>query len=114
MYSHQHPNGLHVVGLAPSHPLRRPDGPRIVELRFRPGIAENEVHGKRNKGAATVTSRTVLADLKLSDGAEFTLHAGVSGALVELNERLTKEPTLLQGEEAEDEGFLAIVHPRKP
>jgi len=114
MYAHYHPNGLYVVGLAASHRLRQPGCARIAEFRFRAGVAENEVHGKRSKGATALSARTQLADVRLADGVEVVLAAGVQGALVELNNRLTSEPSLLQSDEAEDEGFLAIIQPRKP
>merc|ERR1711990_448897 len=88
LYAHQHPNGLYVVGLAASHQLRRPGIARIAEFRFKAAVADNEVHGKRNKGATALNARTQLADVRLEDGTEVVLAAGVQGALVELNNRL--------------------------
>ncbi|CAE8599541.1 unnamed protein product [Polarella glacialis] len=76
-------------------------------------MSENEAYGKRAKGGANVGPKTVLADLVLADGSEVALCAAVEAKLVELNDQLSQDPGLLL-RAPEDEGFLAILQPRRP
>lgn len=110
LYVHRHVNGLLMVGLAPSHPLRREDAQRIVEVKFTPAVSSGNVSGKRKKGAAAVKPRTKVADLRLADGTASEVHAGVEAKVLELNERLRAEPGLLQSD-PDDAGFIAILQP---
>mmetsp|Transcript_48422 Transcript_48422/g.122145 ORF Transcript_48422/g.122145 Transcript_48422/m.122145 type:complete len:231 (-) Transcript_48422:35-727(-) len=111
----KHPNGLLVVSLAPSHTLLRRGAKRVASVAWREGVADEEAHGKRCKGGANLGPKTKLADAQLVDGAgAVPLLAGVADVrLVELNSRLQEEPRLLQ-DAPEDEGFLAILQPRRP
>ncbi|CAJ1344935.1 unnamed protein product [Effrenium voratum] len=108
----RHPNGLLVVGLAPSHPLRSGSG-SVVKLEFHEDISEKEAHGKRGRGGANVSRKTVIAEISLQDGSVVQVKAPFEAQLVELNSNLTEEPQLLQSS-PEDEGFVAILQPRRP
>jgi len=111
MYVDQYMNGILVVGLAPSHSLRRDGAPKIKAVRYRDNVDTSGVHGKRNKGAMQVRQQTPLADVEMSDGTATVLHAGVNARLVELNERFGTDPDCLQSD-PEDTGFLAILQPK--
>ena len=109
----RHPNGLLVLSLAPSHSLLQPSAPRVIEVQFRDSISEHEAFGKRGRGGANLLPKTVLADISLSDGSRIHVQAGIEGRLIELNSALREQPQLLQSC-PEDEGFVAILQPKRP
>ncbi|CAK9107801.1 unnamed protein product [Durusdinium trenchii] len=108
----KHPNGLFVVTLAPSHPLAQRDAPVVTEVRFGADLCENEAYGKRCRGGANVNTKTLLAEV-VSEAGSYTIRSPIEARLVELNSLLSEEPQLLQ-QSPEDEGFLAILQPKRP
>eukprot|EP00435_Cladocopium_sp_Y103_P046660 s512_g13.t1 len=108
----RHPNGLFVIGLAPSHPLLAPSAPKVTQVTFGADLAENEAYGKRCRGGANVGLRTVLAEVT-SEAESYNICCPIEARLVELNALLQEDPQLLQ-KAPEDEGFLAILQPRRP
>ena len=69
----------------------------------------NEVRGKGKKGGQSVDERSVLCFLECQGGERLAVRAGVRGRLVEVNERLSREPGLLREKGDTAEGFVAIV-----
>lgn len=55
----------------------------------------NNVRGKRKKGGQKLKERSILCEVKCSDGAIFTILSGVKGVLIEINEALLTQPNLL-------------------
>ena len=108
----RHPNGLLVLGLAPSHSLLQPCASRVRELQFREEISEQEAFGKRGRGGANLLPKTVLADISLEDGSQIEVQASIEARLIELNTNLQDQPGLLQSC-PEDEGFVAILQPKR-
>ena len=109
----RHPNGLLVLGLAPSHGLLTASAPRVREVQFREEVSEHEAYGKRGRGGANLLPQTVLADIVLEDGSQVQLQASLEARLIELNAALREQPQLLQSC-PEDEGFVAILQPKRP
>mmetsp|Transcript_5526 Transcript_5526/g.9865 ORF Transcript_5526/g.9865 Transcript_5526/m.9865 type:complete len:197 (-) Transcript_5526:21-611(-) len=109
----RHPNGLLVLSLAPSHYLLAPGSAAVREVKYRSAMSENEAFGKRAKGGANVGPKTVLADVRLEDGSEKTILATLEARLVELNDLLPEDPSLLC-QYPDDSGFIAILQPRRP
>merc|ERR1712137_85500 len=102
-----------VVCLAPSHPLRQPDRCKVLKVQIPPELTEvNPLFSNfkaRQKWNLKVTPRTILATVKLTDGTDETIVAGIEGTLLEPNVRLVREPRLLQ-DDPEQDGFLAVLH----
>jgi len=67
----QHSNGLCVVCLAPSHPLRAPGAARPVEVRFRGDLASKKPSGKKKIGATFVVEYSPLCDVTCDDGSVY-------------------------------------------
>ena len=109
----RHPNGLFVLGFAPSHTLLLPSAPRVCEVHFREEVSEHEAYGKRGRGGANLLPRTILCDLSLDNGSQIQVSAGIEARLIELNGALREQPGLLQSC-PEDEGFVAILQPKRP
>ncbi|KAG7388051.1 Mitochondrial inner membrane protease ATP23 [Phytophthora pseudosyringae] len=108
-YVHMHSNRLCVVGVAESHPVMQEE---LVSVEFTPNVLESRVTGKKKKGGRFMLQKTVLCVLKCRSGREFTLYSCIRGSLIEVNERLQKEPELLKQKHQSD-GYLVIIQPKK-
>lgn len=111
-YVHRHANGLCVVGLAPHH-LAFKDKGGVVSVDFNVGKSDRsgiKVTGKRKKNAQHFESNTALCKVFTGD-ASYIVRCCVKGSLLEVNERLIKQPELLNTT-AEREGYIAIMMPR--
>ena len=69
------------------------------------------VSGKRKKGAKLLMENSGVARLTDPAGRHWTARACVRGKLLELNERLIREPSLAS-DDPTGAGFLAVVMPR--
>ena len=69
------------------------------------------VSGKRKKGAKLLMDNSGVARLTDPAGRHWTARACVRGKLLELNERLIREPSLAS-EDPTGAGYLAVVMPR--
>jgi hypothetical protein len=108
-YVSVHTNGVCVVGLAPTHPLV--DVARGLIIASIDQRAVKAISGKKKRGALFCQPDTVLFTATCTDGSVFKIRAGVGGKLVEVNERIVADPTLLQ-RRPETDGYIAIVLPR--
>lgn len=52
--------------------------------------------GKRKRGANWLNPATPLCIITCSDGTKHTIYCGIRGSLIETNERLLKNPSLLE------------------
>eukprot|EP00246_Nothoceros_aenigmaticus_P015427 TRINITY_DN6389_c0_g1_i1.p1 TRINITY_DN6389_c0_g1~~TRINITY_DN6389_c0_g1_i1.p1 ORF type:complete len:288 (-),score=41.14 TRINITY_DN6389_c0_g1_i1:515-1378(-) len=111
-YVYRHANGLCVVGLAPTHPALLPTA-HMSEVDFNVGKlsrAEMKVSGKHKKNGRALEVNSALC--KVITGDSFYLpRCCVRGVLLEVNERLTKNPSLLKTRAA-TEGHIAVLMPR--
>lgn len=55
----------------------------------------NTVTGKRKKGGQKLKERSIICQVKCTDGSVFSILAGIKGTLVEINEALLTQPNLL-------------------
>ncbi|KAF4028192.1 Glycine cleavage H-protein [Phytophthora infestans] len=108
-YVHMHSNRLCVLGVAESHPVMQEE---LVSVEFTQNVLQSRVTGKKKKGGQFMLPNTVLCVLKCKSGHEFKLYSCMRGALIEVNERLQKEPELLKQKNQSD-GYLAIIQPKK-
>ncbi|KAK6131339.1 hypothetical protein DH2020_034922 [Rehmannia glutinosa] len=111
-YIRRHANGLCVIGLAPTHVAFKDKG-GITSVDFNVGKSDRsgiKVTGKRKKNAQHFESNTALCKVCTGD-ASYIVRCCVKGSLLEVNERLIKQPELLNTS-PEREGYIAIIMPR--
>lgn len=106
-----HSNKICIVTLAPTHPALA-SGRKIVKVDFKVTLkcnrANNNVSGKRKRGAQWLNPESPLCLITTEGGETSTVHPGIRGHLIEVNENLIKNPGLLQ-QKPETEGYIAIV-----
>tara|TARA_B100000795_G_scaffold267382_1_gene252091 strand:+ start:1081 stop:1899 length:819 start_codon:yes stop_codon:yes gene_type:complete len=97
-YVHYHPNHLCIVGLAANHDALNA-GAAITEIKYRTisntNLLEMKMSGKKKHGSIKVKQETVLCDVVLENGVTYNIKAGIEGSLIEVNERIVKDPSLL-------------------
>ncbi|KAH1121521.1 hypothetical protein J1N35_004681 [Gossypium stocksii] len=111
-YVYRHANGLCVVGLASTH-LAFKDKGGITAVDFNVGKSDRsgmKVTGKRKKNAQHFESNTALCKV-CTNGDSYIVRCCVKGSLLEVNERLIKQPELLHSS-ADREGYIAIIMPK--
>ncbi|CAO2041297.1 unnamed protein product [Urochloa humidicola] len=95
-YVYRHPNGLCVVGLAPAHVVFKEEG-GITTVDFNVGKSdrsEMKVTGKRKRNAQHLQENSALCKVCVNDKS-FVVRCCVKGSLLEINDRLIKQPDLL-------------------
>lgn len=111
-YVHRHANGLCIVGLASTHVAFKDEG-GITSVDFNVGKADRsgiKVTGKRKKNAQHFESNTALCKVITKDSS-YIVRCCVKGSLLEVNERLVKQPGLLNSS-PDREGYIAIFMPK--
>ncbi len=74
---------------------------------------ENVTRGKGKKGAQVAGENSLLAVIEADDGETYPVRSNVRGKIVEVNERLVKEPQLAATHPT-TEGYIAMVLPKIP
>lgn len=114
-----HSNKVAVCLLAPSHPILNKTKYKCVKVEFIQNVNE-EMSGKHKHNANNVNNTQLICKVYcelLNPGADelpdryFLLYSCLNAKLIETNERLLKNPELLQ-EKPDTEGFLAIMIPK--
>lgn len=111
-YVYRHPNGLCVVGLAPGHVALKEEG-GITAVDFNVGKtdrSEIKVTGKRKRNAQHLQENSALCKVCTNDKS-FIVRCCVKGSLLEINDRLIKQPNLLNTS-SDREGYIAIFMPK--
>ncbi|KAL6283449.1 hypothetical protein ACE6H2_014378 [Prunus campanulata] len=111
-YIYRHANGLCVIGLAPTHVAFKDEG-EITAVDFNVGKSDRsgiKVTGKRKKNAQHLESNSALCKVCSKD-ATYIVRCCVKGSLLEVNDRLIKQPELLNSA-ADREGYIAIIMPK--
>ncbi|CAH1789034.1 unnamed protein product [Owenia fusiformis] len=109
-----HSNRVCLVTMAASHDLITSGRiPKQIDFKIddKTDRTANKVSGKGKKGAQWLTENSPLCRVTCTDGTEYILYSCLRGHLMEINERLYKNPTLLI-EKPETDGYLAIVMPK--
>eukprot|EP01116_Phalansterium_solitarium_P014750 TRINITY_DN32555_c0_g1_i1.p1 TRINITY_DN32555_c0_g1~~TRINITY_DN32555_c0_g1_i1.p1 ORF type:complete len:174 (-),score=37.71 TRINITY_DN32555_c0_g1_i1:103-624(-) len=109
-YVYQHLNQLLVVGLARTHPAVA-GGVTVSKVEFNTGNKRDRPNGSGKKGGILLQPDSALCVLTCSDGATYTVRSCVRGSLLELNERLSAQPQLLN-DKCETDGYVAIIQAR--
>lgn len=111
-YVYRHANGLCVIGLARTHVAFKDEG-GITVVDFNVGKSDRsgiKVTGKRKKNAQHFESNTALCKV-CTQNDSYTVRCCVKGSLLEVNDRLIKQPELLNSS-ADREGYIAIIMPK--
>ncbi|KAH7287792.1 hypothetical protein KP509_32G074700 [Ceratopteris richardii] len=101
-----------IMGLAPSH-IAVDNDASVIAVDFNVGKrsrTEMKASGKRKSDACVLEPTSALCKV-VCNNAEYIIRCCVRGALLEVNERLVKDPTLLNTKAA-SEGYIAIMMPR--
>ncbi|KAL4201534.1 hypothetical protein AMTRI_Chr02g216630 [Amborella trichopoda] len=110
-YIYRHANGLCVIGLAPTHASLSEGGVTSVDFNVgKSDRSEIKVTGKRKKNAQLLEPNSALCKVYASDNI-YIARCCIKGSLLEVNNRLIKEPGLLNSS-ASREGYLAIIMPK--
>lgn len=113
-YIYQHSNRICVLGLAPSHPVVLGGCGKIVKIDFKPGrvdFAKLKISGKTKKGGSWVQPQSKVCLIHCENGQIWKVVPAIRGRIIEINERLMKEPDLLR-QQPGTEGFIAIILPK--
>ncbi|KAI3734404.1 hypothetical protein L6452_13872 [Arctium lappa] len=111
-YIYRHANGLCVIGLAAGHVAFKDEG-GVTSVDFNVGKSnrsEIKVTGKRKRNAQHFESNTALCKI-CTNNTFYIARCCIKGSLLEVNERLIKQPELLNTA-ADREGYIAIIMPK--
>ncbi|CAK7346136.1 unnamed protein product [Dovyalis caffra] len=123
-YVYRHANGLCVIGLAPTHVAFKDEG-GITAVDFNVGKSDRsgiKVTGKRKKQTVTNNREHLLQNAQhfesntalckvCTQNESYIVRCCVKGSLLEVNDKLIKQPDLLNSA-AEREGYIAIIMPK--
>ena len=104
-FVHIHKNELCIVGVAKTHSMFA-EGRTVSKVEYKQDCSE--ISGKKKKGAPRIEQCSVLAVVTCSDGTEWAVRGAVPSRLIEINERLIADPSLLQ-RMSWTEGFIGVV-----
>lgn len=65
----------------------------------------------QTQGAQFLTELAPLCRISSTDGEEYTIYSCIRGRLIEVNENILSNPTILQ-EKPSTEGYIAVVLPK--
>ncbi|PKK34459.1 family with sequence similarity 206, member A, partial [Columba livia] len=103
-----------VITLAEAHPLLQ-NGKKITSVNYQISAncsrLQNKVSGKSKRGAQFLTELAPLCRISSSDGEEYTIYSCIRGRLIEVNENILSNPSILQ-EKPSTEGYIAVVLPK--
>uniref|UniRef100_A0A8D0CDG7 Protein Abitram n=1 Tax=Salvator merianae TaxID=96440 RepID=A0A8D0CDG7_SALMN len=110
----QHSNRICVITVADAHPLLQ-NGKQIESISYQISAncsrLQNKVSGKSKRGAQFLTEFAPLCRIFCSGGEEYTIYSCIRGRLIEVNENILDNPSLLQ-EKPFTEGYIAVVLPK--
>lgn len=101
-----HSNRLCLVGIAQSH-IAFSKG--IASINYNIGNCDrslNQVKGKHKKGGMNLQPLTTIALINCKDGSEYKVVSGVTGKLLEVNNRIEKDLDKLS---VEGSGYIAVI-----
>ncbi|XP_014665475.1 PREDICTED: protein Simiate-like isoform X2 [Priapulus caudatus] len=109
-----HSNKIALLTLAPSHPVLR-DNKIVSNVNFNLGKNMNRlvniVRGKAKKGGQWLQPDAKVCELTCTDGSNYTIYSCIRGNLIEINENLLNNPSLLS-EKPDSNGYIAVILPK--
>lgn len=103
-----HSNRICVLTLSEHHPIIANN---LTVERVEPLTSINQsMSGKSKRGADYVQPNKLLYRIVCSENQQFIICAGIKGRLVEMNEQIVENPSLIQTK-PQGEGFLAVFIP---
>uniref|UniRef100_A0A6M2DMX9 Protein Abitram n=1 Tax=Xenopsylla cheopis TaxID=163159 RepID=A0A6M2DMX9_XENCH len=105
-----HSNRLCLITLAPTHPVFKR---KITKIDYASGNVDrtkNKISGKGKKGGQYLQENSTICSIFCEDGEVYKVKSNIKGKLVEVNERLLDNPSLLLHAPCA-EGHLAIALP---
>ncbi|XP_058090820.1 uncharacterized protein LOC131237167 [Magnolia sinica] len=110
-YVYRHANGLCIIGLAPTHIALAEKGVTTVDFNVgKSDRSDYKVTGKRKKNAQHLEPNSALCKVCANE-TFYVVRCCVKGSLLEVNDRLIKQPGLLNSSAAR-EGYIAIIMPK--
>ena len=123
-YIDEHYNGLCLIGIAKSHPIRRCLNNLTIEnISFDIGsrkLGDYKVYGKRKTNAITTQSNTILAKMNCvfncnsneSTTISYPIFGIVQGKILEINQECVKNAKLVQSD-GDCDGYIFIIQSNK-
>ncbi|KAG9415892.1 Mitochondrial inner membrane protease ATP23 [Aphanomyces cochlioides] len=109
-FVNMHSNRLCVIGIAPGHCIFT-HSLTVTSITYESSVQDSKVTGKKKKGGVWLNPDTVVCRVTCSNDQTFSFRSCIRGALIEINDNLTANPTLLT-EKPFTLGYLAIVRPK--
>ena len=108
----QHTNKIYMVCLSHKHSVVA-ENLKIEKIEFH--HLQNKDHtklvsGKKKRGGLKVSQKTQLCTIHTEGGLKFHIRAGVSGTLMEINDQVFADFSLIN-REPESKGFLFLINP---
>lgn len=110
-YAFQHTNRLVMVGLSKRHFLIE-NQLKIQKIEYpslKGGDENVKVRGKKKKGGLLTNMKTLIARITCENHQEFDVKAMVHGSLIEVNEKIMADPTILL-KYPESFGYICILN----
>jgi hypothetical protein len=68
---------------------------QVARVEFTSNVLDSRVSGKKKKGGSFLLPQTILCHVHCASGKVYVLRSCVRGTLLEFNERLLDQPSLL-------------------
>jgi glycine cleavage system H lipoate-binding protein len=81
-----------------------------TKVEFLASLSTEGVSGRLKKGAQNLKAGTRLCTVTIEDGTEVQLSIPVGGKLLELNDKIIANPTLLETSH-DNTGYVAVIYP---
>lgn len=104
-----HSNRICLIGLADTHVAVKKG---IQSISFDIGgcdRSKNQVIGKSKRGGMLLQANSCIAKVICNDGTEYKVVSSINGKLVEVNDRLLTDPTLIG---KDGDGYIAVILPK--
>eukprot|EP00117_Sycon_ciliatum_P010266 scpid72152/ scgid12232/ Protein FAM206A len=108
----QHSNKVCVVCIAPSHALLTSKPVSVdFQVNEKTDRSASKVRGKRKRGGQWLTAYSPLCKVQCEDGKEYIIYSCIRGDLLEVNETLVENPSLLSSW-PQSNGYIAVILPK--
>lgn len=109
-----HSNRICLITLADNHPILKEQ--KVIknidyQVSNKVNRLDNKVSGKGKKGGQYLDPLSILCRIECEDGTEYNVYSCIQGKLVEINDGLSLDSSLLLSK-AKSDGHIAIVLPK--